>query len=41
MFLGGGHLHAMLGLGLPTPKTDKALLREAVRVFMTAYAPRP
>jgi len=37
MFLGRGHLHAMLGLGVPTPRAEKALLKEAVRVFMAAY----
>jgi AcrR family transcriptional regulator len=38
MFLGDNHLHAMLGLGLPSAKADKQLLHEAVRAFMSAYA---
>jgi AcrR family transcriptional regulator len=38
MFLGGAHLHAMFGLGAPAASAEKELLREAVRVFMAAYA---
>jgi TetR/AcrR family transcriptional repressor of mexJK operon len=37
MFLGDAHLHAMFGLGAPAAKAEKALLREAVRVFMAGY----
>ena len=37
MFLGGTHLHAMLGLGVPAPRIEKQLLVEAVRVFVAAY----
>ena len=40
MFLGGTHLHAMLGLGVPAPAVEKQLLTEAVRVFTAAYARR-
>lgn len=39
MFLGAAHLHAMLGLGLPQAKSEKELLREAVRVLIAAYRP--
>lgn len=38
MFLGDAHLHALFGLGAPAAKAEKSLLREAVRVFMAAYA---
>lgn len=38
MFLGSGHIRGLLMLDLPDAKEDKALLREAVRVFMAAYA---
>jgi AcrR family transcriptional regulator len=37
MFLGGTHMHALLGLGLPSRAAEKALLQEAVRVFMAAH----
>lgn len=37
MFLGEGHVRGMLRLAAPEPRQDKALLREAVRVFMAAY----
>jgi AcrR family transcriptional regulator len=38
MFLGSGHIRGLLMLDMPDAKEDKALLREAVRVFMAAYA---
>lgn len=38
MFLGDGHIRGLLMLELPTARENKALLREAVRVFMAAYA---
>lgn len=37
MFLGSGHIRGLLKLDMPPPREDKALLREAVRVFMAAY----
>jgi len=37
MFLGSGHIRGLLKLEMPDPSEDKALLREAVRVFMAAY----
>ena len=37
MFMGDGHIRGMLKLEQPTPLEDKALLREAVRVFLAAY----
>jgi TetR/AcrR family transcriptional repressor of mexJK operon len=37
MFLGDGHIRGLLMLEMPDPREDKALLREAVRVFMAAY----
>jgi len=37
MFLGSGHIRGMLKLEMPDPREDRALLREAVRVFMAAY----
>ena len=37
MFLGSGHIRGLLKLEMPDSKEDKALLREAVRVFMAAY----
>lgn len=37
MFLGDGHIRGLLKLELPTVRYDKALLREAVRVFLAAY----
>jgi TetR/AcrR family transcriptional repressor of mexJK operon len=39
MFLGKLHLHAMFGLGRPSPRAEKTLRREAVRVFLAAYGP--
>ena len=37
MFLGDGHIRGLLMLETPDQREDKALLREAVRVFMAAY----
>jgi hypothetical protein len=37
MFLGSGHIRGLLMLDMPDAKEDRALLREAVRVFMAAY----
>jgi AcrR family transcriptional regulator len=37
MFLGDGHIRGLLMLEMPDQREDKALLREAVRVFMAAY----
>jgi len=37
MFLGSGHFRGLLKLELPDSRENRALLREAVRVFMTAY----
>ena len=38
MFLGDGHIRGLLKLEMPDARENKALLREAVRVFMAAYA---
>ena len=38
MFMGSDHIRGLLMLDMPDAKEDKALLREAVRVFMAAYA---
>jgi len=38
MFLGSGHFRGLLKLEMPDSRENKALLREAVRVFMAAYA---
>jgi AcrR family transcriptional regulator len=38
MFLGDGHIRGLLLLHMPDARENRALLREAVRVFMTAYA---
>lgn len=38
MFLGGGHIRGLLKLEMPDARENRALLREAVRVFMAAYA---
>ena len=38
MFLGDGHIRGLLMLEMPDAWANKALLREAVRVFMAAYA---
>lgn len=37
MFLGDGHIRGLLMLEMPGARENKALLREAVRVFMAAY----
>ncbi len=37
MFLGDGHIRGLLRLPAPSALQDKALLREAVRVFMAAF----
>jgi TetR/AcrR family transcriptional repressor of mexJK operon len=37
MFLGSGHIRGLLKLEMPESREDRALLREAVRVFMAAY----
>ncbi|MBI3349167.1 MAG: TetR/AcrR family transcriptional regulator [Burkholderiales bacterium] len=41
MFLGDGHIRGLLLLDMPDAREDRALLREAVRVFMAAYAKAP
>lgn len=41
MFLGDGHIRGLLMLEMPDERENKALLREAVRVFMAAYAKAP
>ena len=38
MFLGGGFIRGLLFLDMPDARENRALLREAVRVFMAAYA---
>jgi TetR/AcrR family transcriptional repressor of mexJK operon len=37
MFLGDGHIRGLLMLEMPDARENRALLREAVRVFMAAY----
>jgi AcrR family transcriptional regulator len=37
MFLGSGHIRGLLKLEMPEVRENRALLREAVRVFMAAY----
>lgn len=37
MFLGDGHMRGLLMLEMPEPRESKALLREAVRVFLAGY----
>jgi len=37
MFLGSGHMRGLLKLEMPDSRENRALLREAVRVFMAAY----
>jgi TetR/AcrR family transcriptional repressor of mexJK operon len=37
MFLGSGHMRGLLKLEVPDERENRALLREAVRVFMAAY----
>lgn len=41
MFLGDGHIRGLMMLEMPDVREDRALLREAVRVFMAAYARAP
>ena len=41
MFLGDGHIRGLMMLDMPDVREDRALLREAVRVFMAAYARAP
>ena len=38
MFLGDGHIRGLLMLEMPDARENSALLREAVRVFLAAYA---
>lgn len=38
MFMGDGHIRGLLMLEMPSTRDNRALLREAVRVFMAAYA---
>ena len=38
MFLGDGHIRGLLMVDMPDARENRALLREAVRVFMAAYA---
>lgn len=38
MFLGDGHIRGLLMLEMPDARQNRALLREAVRVFMAAFA---
>jgi AcrR family transcriptional regulator len=37
MFLGDGHMRGMLMMEMPDTREDKALIREAVRVFLAGY----
>jgi AcrR family transcriptional regulator len=41
MFLGDGHIRGLLMLDMPDARENRALLREAVRVFIAAYAKAP
>jgi len=41
MFLGDGHIRGLMMLDMPDARENRALLREAVRVFMAAYAKAP
>jgi TetR/AcrR family transcriptional repressor of mexJK operon len=41
MFLGDRHIRGLMMLDTPDARDDKALLREAVRVFIAAYAKVP
>ena len=38
MFLGDGHIRGLMMLDMPDARENRALLREAVRVFIAAYA---
>ena len=37
MFMGSGHIRGLLMLEMPDARENNALVREAVRVFMSAY----
>jgi len=41
MFLGEGHIRGLLKLAMPDAAEDRALLREAVWVFIAACAKEP
>jgi len=41
MFLGDGHIRGLLKLEMPDARENRALLREAVRVFIAGYAKAP
>ena len=41
MFLGDGHIRGLMMLEMPDARENRALLREAVRVFIAAYAKAP
>ena len=41
MFLGDGHIRGLMMLDMPEARENRALLREAVRVFIAAYAKAP
>lgn len=41
MFLGEGHMRGLLMLEVPEARENKALLKEAVRVFMAGYSTEP
>jgi AcrR family transcriptional regulator len=41
MFLGDGHIRGLLMLDMPDHRENRALLKEAVRVFMAAYGIAP
>ncbi|UUZ70260.1 TetR/AcrR family transcriptional regulator [Polaromonas sp. P2-4] len=41
MFLGDGHIRGLLMFDMPDARENRALLREAVRVFIAAYAKAP
>ena len=38
LFLGGGHIRALLGLGKPSARSDAELLQENVKLFLSRYA---
>ncbi len=37
LFLGGAHIAALLGLGVPTAQSDSELLKENVKLFLARY----
>lgn len=41
LFLGLGHIRALLGLALPTRREDEALVRANVELALRAFAPHP